>query len=56
VSERIGIFYGLANTMSIFDVTSKIAYSRVEDVTHRVFAQEEVADDPHALCVLVVDP
>lgn len=37
-------------------MTLEVANAGIEDIIERVFPKEEVADDPHAFCVLVIDP
>lgn len=46
----------LAEPMPVFDVAAEVANPRVEDIVQGVFAEEEVADDPHASGVFVVHP
>lgn len=38
--EGMRVFYGLANTVSIFDVASKITNPRIEDIAEWILSKE----------------
>lgn len=54
--EGLRVADGLTEPMPVFDVAAEVANPRVEDIVEGVLAKEEVADDPHALCVSVIHP
>lgn len=56
VLESPRVTDGFAQSVSVLYVASEVADARVKDVVQRVLPQEQVADDAHAACVLVVDP
>lgn len=42
--------------MAVLDVAAEVANPGVEDIVEGVFAEEEVADDPHTPRVFIVHP
>lgn len=50
------VFNCFAEPISIFDMAPVVAHSRIENIVQGVFPQKEIADNSHALCILVVYP
>lgn len=56
VLEKKRVFNGVRKSIAVLDMTGVVANARVENVTQRVLAQEQVAQHPHCLGVLVFQP
>lgn len=48
--------HSLSQSLPILDMTLEVTNPRVKDIIKRILPKEEVADDPHTFCVLVIYP
>jgi hypothetical protein len=56
VSKRVGALNSLAQSMTVFDMASKIANTRVEDIAERIFSKEEVTKYTCSSGIFIIDP
>lgn len=56
VLESVRGFDSFGQSVPVLDMAAVVADSGVEDITQRVLSQEQVAEQPHTLGILVIDP
>lgn len=56
VSERVRIFYCVAQSVTVFYVASEVANARVEDIAQRILPEEQIAEYSRTLRVFVSNP